>query len=70
MTVELTIGLRPYVAKQNSYVQRSREILEQIGPVLEIPPPLPLLGKVVGRVCTLRSPKMFDVALIHWREIV
>jgi len=70
MNAELTIGLRPYVARQNSYVERNREILEQIGSVLEVPPPLPLLGKVLLRLCTFKSPKMFDVAIIHWREDV
>lgn len=70
MSAEIIIGLRPYVARQNSYVERNREILEQIGPVLEVPPPLPLLRRVLLRLCTFRSPKMFDVAIIHWREDV
>jgi len=70
VTAETIIGLRPFVAKQTSYIQRNREILEQIGPVVEVPPPLPLLGKLLRRLCTFRSPKMFDVAIIHWREDV
>jgi glycosyltransferase involved in cell wall biosynthesis len=70
MTTEMTIGLRPFVAKQNSYIQRNREILARIGPVVEVPPPLALLGKVLRRLCTFKSPRMFDVAIIHWREDV
>lgn len=62
------IGLLPYDLKANDYIKRNREILEQLGTVVEVPRPKLLFVKILKKLFRTGDIILYDILILNFRE--
>ena len=67
---QLTIGVHPFTNEGNEYIPINKDILGQLGSVVEVPRARVLLKRLLGQLIRFKSPKSFDVLILNWTELL